>query len=298
MVERWRFLLILFRYIIISVFEQLLYSFGACVGYAIIIADELHICLSYLLQRSLTTTMYWLISREFILIFVTIFIILPIALQKKITALRHTSILAISGIIYLTIVMVAQAIEIDSCDLAKTANYICSSDTCVIEPNIYSATCKGLEACVKSCQHGVWDTAKITVTSFIFSRNVFMALPVFCYGHCSQVQFIPIISDMKQPNRKRVSLVIVIAYIVIFSVYAISSLTGYMSFCGYTVSLTCITYLQSGNILSSYPSNNIPILVGRFIIAIALCFTFPLYGYNVREVVMKMCGWSLDKGEI
>ena len=31
------------------------------------------------------------------------------------------------------------------------------------------------------------------------------------------------------------------------------------------------------NILDSYASDNVPILVGRFIIAIALCFTFPLY---------------------
>lgn len=29
------------------------------------------------------------------------------------------------------------------------------------------------------------------------------------------------------------------------------------------------------------------ILVGRLIISFALCFTFPLYGYSVREVVVK-----------
>ena len=34
---------------------------------------------------------------------------------------------------------------------------------------------------------------------------------------------------------------------------------------------------QMDNILDSYASDNVPILVGRFIIAIALCFTFPLY---------------------
>ena len=188
-----------------------------------------------MLQRSLTTSMYWLISREFILIFMTIFVIIPIALQKKITALRYTSFLAIAGIIYLTIVMVAQALEIEPCDLARSAHYICKDEVCEIEANIYDAACKGLDHCVQSCQHGVWDYAKVTSHSFIFSRHFFMALPVFCYGHCSQVQFIPIISDLKEPNKKRVSIVITIAYLIIFAVYCINSLTGYMSFCGYAV---------------------------------------------------------------
>lgn len=34
---------------------------------------------------------------------------------------------------------------------------------------------------------------------------------------------------------------------------------------------------QVDNILDSYPSDDIPIMISRFIIAIALCFTFPLY---------------------
>ena len=75
-------------------------------GYAIIIADELHLCLSQLLQMRVTSDFYFLFSREFVLIVVTLFIILPIALQKKITALRYTSFFAIIGILYITIVVV------------------------------------------------------------------------------------------------------------------------------------------------------------------------------------------------
>lgn len=39
--------------------------------------------------------------------------------------------------------------------------------------------------------------------------------------------------------------------------------------------------------LDSYPAMDPLILVGRLIISFALCFTFPLYGYSVREVVVK-----------
>ena len=165
----------------------------------------------------------------------TICIILPISLQKKITALRYTSFLAIGGIIYLTFVMVGQAITIRPCALAEKAHYICEQATCVIEANAKEATCASLSACVKSCQGGVSDVIKSNLQGFIISRNIFLALPVFCYGHCSQVQFIPILSDMERPTKKRVTLVIFVAYIIIFSVYSINSLSGYMSFCGYAV---------------------------------------------------------------
>lgn len=216
-------------------------------------------------------------SREFVLIFVTLFIILPPSLLKKITALRFTSFLAISGILYLTIVMLSQAIHTDPCGLAAAAKYICNQGVCQIEANAAAATCNGLSACVKTCQGGVSDIVRSTSNAFIFSRNIFLALPIFCYGHCSQVQFIPIVADLKEPTKKRVSAVIFFAYVLIFCVYTLNSLAGYMSFCGYAVGMVSLFDSQTGNILDSYDSGNVPIMVGRFLIAIALCFTFPLY---------------------
>ena len=204
-------------------------------GYAIIISDELHLCLEQFLHSRVSTDFYFLFSREFVLILVTLLIILPIALQKKITALRYTSLFAIVGILYITIVMVSQAIEIEPCQLAQSAHYACEKSTCVIDPNDVTATCKDLATCVKDCQSGVWDAVKSKLHSFIFSRNIFLAMPVFCYGHCSQVQFIPILSDMKNPTKSRVSLMIFFAYVLIFTLYSINSLAGYMSYCGYAV---------------------------------------------------------------
>ena len=188
----------------------------------------------YLLQRVFPSGLMWLISRESVLIIVTIVFILPPSLLKKITALRYTSFFAILGIIYVTIVMLSMAIEIKPCDLALNANYICDGGVCEIEANALQATCKGLSACVKTCQQGVSDPIRSSSHAFIFSTNIFLALPLFCYGHCSQVQFIPIVADMKKPTKVRVS-VVIFAYVVIFAVYTLNSLAGYMGFCGYSV---------------------------------------------------------------
>ena len=181
--------------------------------------------------------MMWLISRESVLIFVTIVFILPPSLLKKITALRYTSFFAILGIIYVTIVMLSMSIEIKPCDLALSANYICNNGVCEIEANALQATCRGLNACVQTCQQGVSDPVRSSSHAFIFSSTIFLALPLFCYGHCSQVQFIPIVADMKNPTKARVSVVIFFAYVLIFAIYTLNSLAGYMAFCGYSVGM-------------------------------------------------------------
>ena len=163
-------------------------------------------------------------------------------MQKKITALRYTSFLAICGIIYLTVVMIVQAVSANPCELAEKANYACNQDTCEIVADVTSALYTKLSDCVKTCQKGESDAFKITLHSFIFSKNIFMALPVFCYGHCSQVQFIPIISDMKEATKRRVTIMIFFAYLLIFAVYTVNALTGYISFCGYTVRVRSASY--------------------------------------------------------
>ena len=82
---------------------------------------------------------------------------------------------------------------------------------------------------------------------------------------------------MERPSRKRVGVVVFFAYLLILVLYLLNSFSGYFAFCGYSAS----------NVLDSYPALDPYILVGRLIISFALCFTFPLYGYSVREVIVK-----------
>ena len=92
---------------------------------------------------------------------------------------------------------------------------------------------------------------------------------------------------MEKPTRKRVGIVVFFAYLLIFTLYVLNSFSGYYSFCGYSVRDHLNILSQASNVLDSYPALDPLILVGRLIISFALCFTFPLYGYSVREVVIK-----------
>lgn len=95
---------------------QFLYSVGTCCGYAIIIANELYLSVSFITEGKVVpasleflTRCFSLdflpVDREWLLVIATLFVILPPSLMRKITALRYTSIVAISGILYITIVV-------------------------------------------------------------------------------------------------------------------------------------------------------------------------------------------------
>lgn len=85
---------------------QFLYSVGTCCGYAIIIANELYLSVSFITQgKTVSPALEFLTHREWLLVIATFLVILPPSLMRKITALRYTSIVAISGILYITIVV-------------------------------------------------------------------------------------------------------------------------------------------------------------------------------------------------
>ena len=251
---------------------------GTCCGYAIIIANELYLSVSFITEgKVVPDSLEFLTNRTWLLVIVTFCVILPPSLMRKITALRYTSMVAISGIIYITIVMLTRALSTDACGLAEVADFSCKAGKCMIEADAALANYTGFEECSLYCEGCEPSPLRSALQSFIVNKDLFVVLPIFCFGHCSQVQFIPIVSEMERPSRKRVGVVVFFAYLLILVLYLLNSFSGYFAFCGYSAS----------NVLDSYPALDPYILVGRLIISFALCFTFPLYGYSVREVIVK-----------
>ena len=82
----------------------------------------------------------------------TVFVILPPSLLRKLTALRYTSIVAISGILYITLVMLYRAMNTHSCGLAETAEFSCTMGQCMIEANAALGNYTGYADCSLYCE--------------------------------------------------------------------------------------------------------------------------------------------------
>lgn len=93
-----------------------------------------------------------------------------------------------------------------------------------------------LTQCLDQCEHCTAPSGLAhTFSPFHYAAGAFFSLPFFCFSSTCQVQFVPILAEMKDPSKKNVLQVLVYSFIGIFVVYIIASLTGYYSFCGYTV---------------------------------------------------------------
>ncbi|KAK8801932.1 hypothetical protein WA158_006327 [Blastocystis sp. Blastoise] len=257
---------------------QLLYSTGACCGYTIIIGNELAIFMSYMFEETINPDIHWIIERPFILSLITLVCILPPALLKHMDSLKFTSFVGVACVLYLTVVMIINSSWSSPCELADIADYTCKAGKCMIESSAHLVEYNGLENCTMLCEGCAPDPVKTEIQNLIFSTDIFLAMPLFCFGCCCQVQFLPIVDELNKPTTKRVSAVVIMTYIMIIVIYSINAMGGYFSFCGYVTS----------NILDSFPAENILILISRITLSVTLCFCFPLYSYSIRSVALKL----------
>ena len=156
---------------------------GTCCGYAIIIANELYLSVSFITEgKVVPDSLEFLTNRTWLLVIVTFCVILPPSLMRKITALRYTSMVAISGIIYITIVMLIRALGTDACGLAEVADFSCKAGKCMIEADAALANYTGFEECSLYCEGCEPSPLRSALQSFIVNKDIFVVLPIFCFG--------------------------------------------------------------------------------------------------------------------
>ena len=128
-----------------------------------------------------------------------------------------------------------------ACTLSDTASFICKSAECVIENDPRKYIYTNLTSCLEQCEHCTSPTGLAhTFSPIHYTAGAFFSLPFFCFSSTCQVQFVPILAEMKEPSKKNVLKVLTYSFLMIFVVYVIASVSGYYSFCGYTV---CIILL-------------------------------------------------------
>ena len=117
-----------------------------------------------------------------------------------------------------------------------------------------------------------------TVDQVVIGRGIFTSLPIFCFAFNCQVQFIPIVGDLRvtdgESRSSKVKILVFAVIALVCLLYVLDSVIGYLSFCADTDS----------NILDNY-SNDSLVRVGRVGFVITLCFSFPLYSTAIISSV-------------
>jgi sodium-coupled neutral amino acid transporter 11 len=115
-----------------------------------------------------------------------------------------------------------------------------------------------------------WD-----LQAFKWDMDIFFATPLFTFAFACHTTMLPAYSEVKEEARHRVNRAIHAAMVMVFVSYAIIGELGYCTFGSKT----------EGNILNSYPENQVFINLIRMIMTAAIIFSFPMSSFPCRHAL-------------
>eukprot|EP01062_Namystynia_karyoxenos_P062202 TRINITY_DN55125_c0_g1_i1.p1 TRINITY_DN55125_c0_g1~~TRINITY_DN55125_c0_g1_i1.p1 ORF type:complete len:598 (+),score=169.36 TRINITY_DN55125_c0_g1_i1:84-1796(+) len=230
---------------------QWLYTFGACVGYVVILKDSLCTALGNLTGASIFEDQEALITAALCLV-----LLLPICLLRSVASLSNLSLVSFVAVIVIVVLVVEQ--------LATNRDNLCAQPPPAPPAAVSPAD---LAAAPVTCDVDYSTFGRVGALDVL---GVF----VFAYmAHHNQFPIYRSLGDTADPKR--------FASVTRLSILLASMLTGTSSAVIYA------TYGQSldSDFFKSYPGSSDLMNAGRFIFALTMVLSFPMQFVVGREVV-------------
>lgn len=283
----------------------LLQNIGAMSSYLFIVKYELPNVLMTLFGISAKGDQWWL-NGDYLVIFVTLGIIMPLASLKNIGFLGYTSGFSITCMLFFTGVIIAKKFMIDcplpldedklTCVLNRTEELVATTLTPVIEHVTYSlhsdnvtslnaTDCKTVlshmhdhEAVNLYKEMGPQDCEPKTLE---LSDKWPYSIPTMTFSFVCHTAVLPIYAELKQPSPKRMQSVANTSIFICYVLYALAALFGYLTFFNWMEAemLLMYSYVDSTDLLT---------LVVRITVLIAVVLTVPLTHFPARKALSFM----------
>jgi len=173
----------------------------------------------------------------------------PLAFMKNITALRHTSLAALSCVMLITVMVVLFAFH----------PFYPFIDPCPGDDD-FASGCRG------------------PTELFTTPETTLRALPLFVFAYTCHQNMISITNELSRPSRGRCWAVAAISIGTAIGVYIFLACSGYETF-GNKV---------QSNILSNYPADSMVVAVARLMISLVVTFCYPLQAHPSRTCVTNI----------
>jgi amino acid permease len=130
--------------------------------------------------------------------------------------------------------------------------------------------------CVKSGMQIADDFDSSRIVYGTASLNMFQAFPIITFAFSFHMTLFNIQAAMQRPGR--ILMVVLMSMLSAGLLYIVVGMFGYLSFFEET----------NENVLLNY-ENDIAVTVGKFALALVMCFSFPLLHYPLRESILNLC---------
>ncbi|XP_056617432.1 probable sodium-coupled neutral amino acid transporter 6 [Triplophysa dalaica] len=227
----------------------LIQNIGAMSSYLFILKSEMPAAIASFMTTEPSGK--WYEDGVTLLILITIFVVLPLALLPKIGFLGYTSGLAFLFMLFFTVVVVIKKWSIP-CPLPVNSTVSLSLNTSECTPQL-----------------------------FVISSKSAYAIPTMAFSFLCHTAVLPIYCELHRPTKRRMQNVTNVSIFLSFVLYLISALFGYLTFYAYVDSELLLGY-------DTYLPRDVLVMSVRLAILLAVLLTVPLIHFPARKSVLML----------
>ncbi|XP_059908412.1 probable sodium-coupled neutral amino acid transporter 6 [Gadus macrocephalus] len=231
-------------------------NIGAMTSYMFILKSELPATISSFLSPG-STMGAWYEDGRILLILVTVFVVLPLALLTRIGWLSYTSSISFFFMLYFMVVVIVKKFTIP-CPLHQ--NGTMGNDRFQISNS---------------------SASECTPKAFVISRKSAYALPIMAFSFLCHTAVLPIYCELDRPTKKRMQQVTNTGLCLSCMIYLLSALFGYLTFYSHVDSELLLNYDTSA------PRDPMVMIV-RLTIQGTVLFTVPLLHFPARKSLITL----------
>uniref|UniRef100_A0A673HPW3 Sodium-coupled neutral amino acid transporter 3-like n=1 Tax=Sinocyclocheilus rhinocerous TaxID=307959 RepID=A0A673HPW3_9TELE len=196
----------------------------------------------------------WFVDGRCLIIIVSVTVILPLAFMKRLGYLGYTSGFSLTCMVFFLISVIYKKF-VTECSLEHSYN-----ETGVTE-SIYNSTDDTCEA------------KFITI-----NPQTAFTIPIMAFAFVCHPEVLPIYTELKNPNKKRMQNVANISIMAMFVMYLLTAIFGYLTFYGKVDS----------ELLKMYSKKDTLMLCVRLAVLIAVTLTVPVVLFPIRRAVLQL----------
>ncbi|KAJ8257907.1 hypothetical protein GJAV_G00191010 [Gymnothorax javanicus] len=244
-----------------------LQNIGAMSSYLYIVKSELPLVIQAFLKAE-TSSGEWYLNGNYLVVLVSISIILPLALMKQLGYLGYTSGFSLSCMVFFLISVIYKKFQIP----------------CPFEDHSHNSTATLLNATSVGYHNGhipADDVSDCAPRMFTLNSQTAYTIPILAFAFVCHPEVLPIYTELRNPTKKKMQHVSNISILIMYTMYFLAALFGYLTFYANVEAELLHTYSRID------PFDTL-ILCVRVAVLVAVTLTVPIVLFPVRRAIQQM----------
>ncbi|GAA6221939.1 sodium-coupled neutral amino acid transporter 3-like isoform X1 [Lates japonicus] len=249
-----------------------LQNIGAMSSYLYIVKSELPLVIQAFLKAD-TNSDLWYLNGNYLVIMVSACIILPLALMKQLGYLGYTSGFSLSCMVFFLTAVIYKKFQIP-CPFEE---FSANSTAALLSTNVSSHGHEYINGVV----HTDDDDSHCSPRMFTINSQTAYTIPILAFAFVCHPEVLPIYTELRNPTKKKMQKVSNISIFVMYSMYFLAALFGYLTFYDNVEPELLHTYSR----IDPYDTL---ILCVRVAVLTAVTLTVPIVLFPVRRAIQQM----------